>query len=1431
MVEEDDAELDGTGVGVWGWQSPRLGQGCGGVLAADSLGHGVSVQWTPHILADADDFQHCTRPLRVDASHPPTCVMRQADWPPPNCVVMEERSRLGSDRDSSWPSEAGRGPGAERPLRDGHWKGKRLCQSPAGGGLGLGLLGPPQSAAMTGTGRGRGAWGGLLLLLLEGPLRVTAQGPGGDPSWTLPSPRPPRVAEAAGAGRWAMAWAPNPRSRMHPGAHPGLGLTACSLSPGPVLLDQRCGDIEVETQTNTSISLRWTAPEDLESMPSHTYWVQWAEDGAAPRNQSTNDTRCTVGGLQPATRYQFGVWAEQGANRSQVEHKNASTAPNPVGKLTVEAQTNTSISLSWTSPDGPGQQSYTYWLRWAADGGTAETQKITATSHTVGGLEPASRYELSVWAEKNRLNSSEVTITGHTAPGQVRGLRVEAQTSMSISLSWTRPDGPGQQTYNYWVQRDRDPINCHDYTSNTSYTVRYLEPASQYELSVWAEKDGVNGDKVTVTGHTGEWPQPTLSALSLPWGAQGRRPQFGSRRGLLQPLNCPQGDPGRHWERPGSSTALAWGQGVSQQPGPPHRLLQPPAPTPLPHGRDGQSGLISRVRPLLGAPPSPPSEGAGHWERVPDGGCRAGLDSHCRVWRVEGGPAPGWSGRAQPDSEELHPPSLVAVSRASSGPAHSPRPGPAVAAAAQDQKWPLAVPAQLPSTVVSLSHLSAPGQVRALRVEAQTNTSISLSWTSPDGPGQQSYTYWLRWAADGGTAETQKITATSHTVGGLEPASRYELSVWAEKNRLNSSEVTITGHTAPNEVTVLRNETRSDHSVTLQWDAPERPPSRDYSYCVRWARDGGPRGDEDSSTTNERRLQVEGLLPGTLYTFSVSAQSQHVLGAPRSLQASTAPSQATITSCTSTPGGRGLVLNWSCPAGGYSAVWLEAGGQRSDQDQASCNAGSGTVWGLQPAWTYAARVVTVWDGELARSAPKTCRTEGAGVIVGSVFGVLLFFLLVFLLVFFLKRRSLLPWPRNSKTDVPWNQAFRWAVGSGPPRSLVESGVQSLEGPGQAGALALRAWPSLAREVPAPTAGGRVPLAVSMVWTARLGERGGKIKRAVVSFVEDIPRDSFSDHVKRNERDSNCGFAEEYQQLSLAVQNQPQLVASAPENSAKNRYRNVLPYDWSRVALKPLPGEPGSDYINASFIPVKLGWGGVLPPGGTPDHPSPVAHQGLWSAQEFIATQGPLPQTVGDFWRLVWEQQSRTLVMLANCMETGRVKCEHYWPLDTKPCTHGSLQVTLISEEVTENWAVRSLLLRHVQEEKVLPVRQFHYLTWPDHGVPHSPGPMLAFWKVLRKWLDENVGAGPPIVHCSAGVGRTGTLIALDVLLRQLEAEGLVGPFNYVKKMRENRPLMVQTEAQYIFLHQCILQFLQESAAPPTQKNTYENLLYKNIAAI
>ncbi|XP_053463692.1 receptor-type tyrosine-protein phosphatase H isoform X3 [Nycticebus coucang] len=540
---------------------------------------------------------------------------------------------------------------------------------------------------------------------------------------------------------------------------------------------------------------------------------------------------------------------------------------------------------------------------------------------------------------------------------------------------------------------------------------------------------------------------------------------------------------------------------------------------------------------------------------------------------------------------------------------------------------------------LNLTAATAPNPVRNLCVEAQTNSSVTLHWEVPEGPDPQNYTYWVQCIGDGGTTGIRSTADTRDTVNALEPGSWYEFWVWAQKNEVNSSKETQNATTALNEVMDLQNKTQTNNSITLWWKVPAGPHAQQYVYWVQWACGGHPQRQQDcqgdwanqTGKTNETWYKVEALQPGTLYNLSVWAERKGAASSTQSLQASTAPNPVLITSCTSTSGGYGVILTWSCPSGGYEAFELEVGRQRDSWDSSSCGRDV-PVSGLGPARSYPATVTTVWDGMRAPSALLTCHTESTGVIAGAIVGVLLLLILVGLLVFYLRRRN--------------------------RRSQEKAASQDL----------------------------------------------------IFSSLGDILAKDFADHVKRNEKDSNYGFAEEYQQLALEGHGQSQMVASAPENSAKNRYRNVMPYDWSRVPLKPLHGEPGSDYINASFMP------------------------GLWSPQEFIATQGPLPHTVGDFWRLVWEQQSHTLVMLTNCMESGQVKCEHYWPLDAQSCTHGHLRVTLVGEQVTEMWAVRDLQVFQVSPSLFPP--------WPSPQSSPSALPLLSRWRSKRCYLCVNSTTWP-----------------------------------------------------------------------------------------
>ncbi|KAK3515464.1 hypothetical protein QTP70_022951 [Hemibagrus guttatus] len=301
---------------------------------------------------------------------------------------------------------------------------------------------------------------------------------------------------------------------------------------------------------------------------------------------------------------------------------------------------------------------------------------------------------------------------------------------------------------------------------------------------------------------------------------------------------------------------------------------------------------------------------------------------------------------------------------------------------------------------------------------------------------------------------------------------------------------------------------------------------------------------------------------------------------------------------------------------------------------------------------------------------------------------------------------------------------------------------------------------------------------------------------------------FPMHFSSMSCDENRGFSAEYEDLSKVGADQSCRVATLPENMGKNRFTNVLAYDSSRVKLVANPGSD-SDYINANYI---HGYGK--------------------KKKQYIAAQGPLPSTVNDFWKMVWEQKSSAIVMLTNCTEGGKNKCEHYWPMDYMPCLYGNLLVTIQSEQKESCWTRREFVLRNESTSEEQAVTHFHFTAWPDHGVPIRTVELIQFRWIVRKHIETFPFSGPTVVHCSAGVGRTGTLIALDMLLQQMDKEEVVNIAYCVHSMRLSRPLMVQTQSQYVFLHQCIMESLQpkeDSIPEPIYENS--DMIYSNALAL
>ncbi|XP_058487853.1 receptor-type tyrosine-protein phosphatase T isoform X6 [Solea solea] len=266
------------------------------------------------------------------------------------------------------------------------------------------------------------------------------------------------------------------------------------------------------------------------------------------------------------------------------------------------------------------------------------------------------------------------------------------------------------------------------------------------------------------------------------------------------------------------------------------------------------------------------------------------------------------------------------------------------------------------------------------------------------------------------------------------------------------------------------------------------------------------------------------------------------------------------------------------------------------------------------------------------------------------------------------------------------------------------------------------------------------------------------------------------HITQMKCGQGYGFKEEYEALAEG-QTAPWETAKKEENRNKNRYGNIIAYDHTRVRLQLLEGDPHSDYINANYI------------------------DGYHRPRHYIATQGPMQETVRDFWRMVWQENSASIVMVTNLVEVGRVKCVRYWPDETE--VYGDIKVTLIETEPLAEYVIRTFTVQKKGHHEIRELRQFHFTSWPDHGVPCYATGLLGFIRQV-KFLNPP-DAGPIVAHCSAGAGRTGCFIAVDIMLDMAENEGVVDIFNCIRELRSQRVNMVQTEEQYVFVHDAILE--------------------------
>ncbi|KAM9424713.1 receptor-type tyrosine-protein phosphatase H-like isoform 3-T3 [Pholidichthys leucotaenia] len=773
---------------------------------------------------------------------------------------------------------------------------------------------------------------------------------------------------------------------------------------------------------------------------------------------------------------------------------------------------------------------------------------------------------------------------------------------------------------------------------------------------------------------------------------------------------------------------------------------------------------------------------------------------------------------------------------------------------------------------------TAPKNPKGVDAVEQTNNSITLRWTKEDNIDDYEITF-----SKMGTIVTEPVEAVTYTVTNLTSATRYSFTLYAVFENVRSSGEEYSAVTAPLNIEEVRTKGQTLDSITLEWN--DEADINNYTVTF----------DDKVIDSTEKTFTITNLTSGTKYYFNLYAVFDTVRSSGVNHSAVTVPPMVQlITPSLRFPDSikfewtninkdwkyifeinhKNEIVTGSSDKAAYTAKGLEPGtaykftviteffglNSKAYQDNTLTTIDCDTVnWHISNS-SIQGTVKGLFTKAIATNGSETVEHfEGenvtfTGLYPGSTYNISLEYD---------KNSKILQQcnPPKELTTIPpylngrceyWASGYSvrvaWTIPDGIVDAVevnVNNKTETVNGdedfaiidgfqPAQTVKVSIRSrseGPSSQvhsepynfdcytdpRGVIGGSIAGVLIFAILVAVIVFIFIKRPDIIRRKKSFIgkskpptikaKPISAENFPNHFDQLNLDENRGFSLEYENLAPVGMDQTRSSALLPENKVKNRFTNILPYDNCRVKLSTSgPGET-SDYINANYMP------------------------GYNNSKEYIATQGPLPSTINDFWRMIWEQRVKGIVMVTNCTEGGRTKCEKYWPTAGKADNYGNLLVTTRYEQQELNWTLREFSIKHKNSSEERTVKHFHFTAWPDHGVPQGTEVLIQFRELLRQHIEREAANMPTVVHCSAGVGRTGTIIALDVLLQQLQKKRAVGINDFVRKMRMNRPHMVQTESQYVFLHQCIMDSLQ------TNKNfdecVYENadMIYENATVL
>ncbi|XP_062830274.1 receptor-type tyrosine-protein phosphatase delta isoform X32 [Anolis carolinensis] len=754
----------------------------------------------------------------------------------------------------------------------------------------------------------------------------------------------------------------------------------------------------------------------------------------------------------------------------------------------------------------------------------------------------------------------------------------------------------------------------------------------------------------------------------------------------------------------------------------------------------------------------------------------------------------------------------------------------------------------LSSDIQVITQTGVPGQPLNFKAEPESETSILLSWTPPRSDTISNYDLVFK---DGEHGEEQRISidpATSYHLQGLKPNSLYYFRLSARSPQgLGASTAEISARTMQSMFAKnFHVKAVMKTSVLLSWEIPENYNSA-LPFKILYD-DGKMAVEVDGRATQKL---ITNLKPETSYSFVLTNRGNSAGGLQHRVTAKTAPdvlrTQPLFIDKTNLDGmitvklpevpanksikgyyivivplikksdgkfmkprespdemeldellkeiarkRRSIRLGREVDLKPYIAAHFEVlpteftlgdkklyGGFENKQLQngqeyvvfilAVMEHSESTMYATSP---YSETVVSV---DL-NPQPITEEEEGLIWVVGPVLAVVFIICIVIAILLYKRKRAETD---SRKSSIPNNKE----IPSHHPTDPVELRRLNFQTP----ALS-------SNSVPYASLIGSVSSLSSQTTTQSLYDNNSlpRFARKGMASHPPIPILELADHIERLKANDNLKFSQEYESIDPGQQFTWEH-SNLEVNKPKNRYANVIAYDHSRVLLTAIEGIPGSDYINSNYI------------------------DGYRKQNAYIATQGSLPETFGDFWRMIWEQRGATVVMMTKLEERSRVKCDQYWPSRGTE-TYGLIQVTLLDTVELATYCVRTFALYKNGSSEKREVRQFQFTAWPDHGVPEHPTPFLAFLRRVKTCNPPD--AGPMVVHCSAGVGRTGCFIVIDAMLERIKHEKTVDIYGHVTLMRAQRNYMVQTEDQYIFIHDALLEAVTCGNTEVPARNLY-----------